>query len=135
MKLKFNWTRKEPKEAQPPKAAVEIPLLEELSLDPVERSLLANLIRDPGFAVFIKIMNAVCYEATKKLVSVDVANPSEVVARHLEARAKNDFCFRLIALVRQFAGANATQSTRDNPTEKNDARSSTGIHTRNTAAN
>lgn len=129
MKLKFNWFSKPQDTADSPKPA-ETPILEDLALDPVERSLLSNLIRDPAFAVFVKIMNAACYEATKKLVSVDTMNREEILARHLEARAKNEFCFRLIALVRHWAGAEGSKSTRDNPTEKTDVRTGTGIHTR-----
>lgn len=113
------------------------PLAEELRLDASERALLFHLIHSDEFKVVVKLMNYACYEATKAAIAVDPANNNEVLSRHLEARTRNQFCFRFLALVRQWAGIEGTQSAEANPSEKNDARTnrSPGIHINNRTIN
>lgn len=109
------------------------PLAEELRLDSSERALLHHFIHSDEFKVAVKLMNYVCYEATKAAIAVDPANRAEVLSRQLEARTRNQFCFRFLALIRQWAGIEGVQSAEANPSEKNDARTnrSPGIHITN----
>jgi len=106
------------------------PLAEELRLEPSERALLHQFIHSDEFKVVVKLMNYVCYEATKAAIAVDPANRAEVLSRQLEARTRNQFCFRFLALIRQWAGIEGVQSAEANPSEKNDARinRNAGIH-------
>lgn len=106
------------------------PLAEELRLDASERALLHQFIHSDEFKVVVKLMNYICYEATKAAIAVDPANRAEVLSRQLEARTRNQFCFRFLALIRQWAGIEGVQSAEANPSEKNDARinRNAGIH-------
>lgn len=106
------------------------PLAEELRLDASERALLHQFIHSDEFKVVVKLMNYVCYEATKAAIAVDPAHHAEVLSRQLEARTRNQFCFRFLALIRQWAGIEGVQSAEANPSEKNDARinRNAGIH-------
>lgn len=99
------------------------PLAEELRLNASERALLHQFIHSDEFKVVTKLMNYVCYEATKATIAVDPLQCAEVLSRQLEARTRNQFCFRFLALIRQWARIEGVQSAEANPSEKNDVSS------------
>src|SRR5579863_5600294 len=119
------FTRKpkvrEVKEVEAPKPDMSIPV-EALSLTPQERIALQYFVTHEGFKPFVKIMNAVCYESTSRLINTDPSQELQVKARQIEARCKHEFCSRLLKLVNDWRTDESIKSTRDNPTETSDVR-------------
>jgi hypothetical protein len=71
-------------------------------LDLTKRTMLANLILQPGWPVVIEIAEAVCKEATNKVIKLDVESldySKKLAALQQMAQSTNRFCARLFSSI------------------------------------
>jgi hypothetical protein len=71
-------------------------------LDLTKRTMLANLILQPGWQVVIELAEAVCKEATNKVIKLDVEAPDyskKLAALQQMAQSTNRFCARLFSSI------------------------------------
>ena len=68
-------------------------------LTPLQRSVLANLARHPGFEVLVMIMNKSCELINSRLVKLDPQDPEyekKLSRLHLQSRSVNEFCSKIL---------------------------------------
>lgn len=114
-----------------PKIQMDIPIETLASLTAAERAALVRLTLDEGFPVLVKVFNAICYEATCRLVTCAPENHEQVAALHTEARCKHEFTTRMIGILRHL---NSLQIPKANPQGEEDARTA-GIYSNARPAN
>lgn len=110
---------------------MDIPIETLASLTAAERAALVRLTLDEGFPVLVKVFNAICYEATCRLVTCAPENHKQVAALHTEARCKHEFTTRMIGILRHL---NSLQIPKANPQGEEDVRTA-GIYSNARPAN
>lgn len=111
--------------AHSPQITMDIPIETLSSLSGSERQALVRLTFDDGFPVLIKVLNAICYEATCRLMTCAPENKEQVAALHTEARCKHEFTTRMIGIIRHL---NSLQIPKANPEGEEDVRRTAGIY-------
>lgn len=132
--MKFFQRKHEAVEPAPERPELKIHLsVETLSdLTTQERQALTRLTFDEGFPVLVKVMNAICYEATVRAINTPPESKELVLTTHTEARLLHQFTSRFIGIIRHL---NATQIQRANPQEESENGRTNGIYTRSSGAN
>ena len=100
-----------------PKTAtrIEIPIETLSSLTGLERTALTHLTLHEGFPVLIKVLNAICYESTCRLMNAAPENREQVTVLHNDARCKHEFTSRLVGILRHL---NAVTIPKVNPQQE-----------------
>lgn len=62
-----------------------------------EQQLLYGLTRDPGYPVLIRVLKAAAMKTTEEGIKTNTTDKDLIYNLHLEARATNTFCTRVIA--------------------------------------
>lgn len=110
---------------------MDIPIETLSSLTAAERAAITRLTLDEGFPVLVKVFNAICYEATCRLMTCAPENREQVAALHTEARCKHEFTTRMIGILRHL---NSLQIPKANPQGEEDVRTA-GIYSNTRSAN